>query len=83
MSAWNLRRLRLRWLVFSIGGLLLIGAGISIVGEAIIAKASGTPWFWLGTAGLIVTNAGVSLFGQGVVCRVQVLRAADDPAAST
>ena len=41
-----------KWLVFAIGGLVLIGAGVSIVGEAIIRKAAADPWFWIGTAGL-------------------------------
>lgn len=58
-----------RWLVFSVGGLVLIGAGVSVVGEAIIAKSSGASWFLLGTVGLVILNAGVSVFGQGVVYR--------------
>ncbi|MEX2443503.1 MAG: hypothetical protein WD492_07855 [Alkalispirochaeta sp.] len=58
-----------RWLIFSISGLILIGAGVSVVGEAIIAKGDGAPWFWLGTAGLVILNSGVSVFGQGVVYR--------------
>ncbi len=58
-----------RWLGFSISGLILIGAGVSVVGEAIIAKGAGAPWFLLGTAGLVILNAGVSVFGQGVVYR--------------
>ena len=60
-----------KWLLFSIGGLVLIGAGFSITGEAIIRKAAGEPWFWLGTGGLVVLNAGVSFFGQGVIERVR------------
>ena len=67
-------RLVKRWLIYAIGGLILIGAGVSIVGQAIIAKAGSEPWFWMGTAGLVVLNAGVSVFGQGVIYRVQLLR---------
>lgn len=63
-----------RWLVFSIGGLLLIGAGVSIVGQAVIEKGAGQSWFWLGTAGLVVLNAGVSVFGQAVIYRVRLDR---------
>lgn len=63
------RNLTVEWLVASIGGLILIGAGVSITGEAIIAKAAGGPWFWLGTAGLVVLNSGVSIVGRGVVAR--------------
>lgn len=66
MDAATLRR---RWLVYSIGGLILIGAGVSVVGEAIIMKSRDLPWFWLGTVGLVILNSGVSVVGQGVVYR--------------
>jgi hypothetical protein len=66
--------MKARWLAFSIAGLILIGAGVSIVGEAIIIKATGGSWFWVGTAGLVVLNAGVSVFGQGVVYRSLLTR---------
>jgi hypothetical protein len=59
------------WLLFSIGGLVLVGAGVSIVGEAIILKAAGEAWFWLGTVGLVVLNSGLSCFGRGVAASVQ------------
>lgn len=60
---------QVKWLVYAIAGLILIGAGVSIVGEAIVRKAAADPWFWIGTAGLVVLNAGVSVFGQAVVFR--------------
>lgn len=60
----------IKWLVFSIGGLILIGLGLSLTGEAIILKASGQSWFLMGTLGLIAVNSGVSVFGQGVIHRV-------------
>lgn len=63
-----------RWLGFSVSGLILIGAGVSVVGEAIIAKGDGSPWFLLGTAGLVILNAGVSVVGQGVVYRCLLTR---------
>lgn len=58
-----------KWLLFSISGLLLVGAGISVIGEAILLKGAGEGFFWMGTAGLVLFNAGLSLFGQGVVFR--------------
>ncbi|MGB4561845.1 MAG: hypothetical protein WBI11_08605 [Schleiferiaceae bacterium] len=58
-----------KWLLFSIGGLLLVGAGLSVIGEAILLKGAGERFFWMGTAGLVLFNAGLSLFGQGVVLR--------------
>lgn len=62
-----------RWLIYSIGGLVAIGAGVSITGQAIIEKGAGNPWFVLGTLGLVVLNAGVSVFGQGVIYRIHYL----------
>jgi hypothetical protein len=50
-------------------GLLLIGAGISIVGQAIVLKAqrkAGWQWFLMGFLGLIVLNSGVAIFGESV-----------------
>lgn len=50
-------------------GLLLIGAGISVVGQAIVLKAqrkSTLSWFLFGLVGLILVNAGVSVFGEAV-----------------
>ena len=58
-----------KWLLFSIGGLLLVGAGLSVIGEATLLKGAGESFFWMGTAGLVLFNAGLSLFGQGVVLR--------------
>ena len=48
-------------------GLLLIGAGVAIVGQAIVLKARRKPgWQWLimGVLGVTVLNAGVALFGE-------------------
>ena len=50
-------------------GLLLIGAGVSIVGQAIVLKAqrrAGWKWFLMGFLGLIVLNSGVAIFGESV-----------------
>ncbi len=54
-------------------GLALIGLGLSITGDAIVARATGRPflrWFAAGTLGLIVVNWGVSVFGEAVKQRV-------------
>jgi hypothetical protein len=66
-------RAKTLWLVYAVLGLVLIGAGVSIVGEAVIRKAAAESWFVMGTAGLVVLNAGVSVFGQAVVYRIQSL----------
>ena len=50
-------------------GLLLIGAGISIVGQAIVLKAHRKPgwqWFLMGFVGLVTLNSGVAIFGESV-----------------
>lgn len=50
-------------------GLLLIGAGVSIVGQAIVLKARQKPgwqWFLMGFLGLIILNSGVAIFGESV-----------------
>ncbi|MBK8034888.1 MAG: hypothetical protein J0M07_31440 [Anaerolineae bacterium] len=50
-------------------GLLLIGAGISVIGQAIVLKSrrkSTVVWFLFGLVGLILFNAGVSVFGEAV-----------------
>jgi hypothetical protein len=48
-------------------GLLLIGFGASLLGEAIVMKShkkSFWKWFGLGTIALIVLNSGVSIFAE-------------------
>lgn len=64
-----------KWLIFSISGLILVGAGLSIFGEALRLKLQINPHFWswfsLGTLSLILVNAGLSFIGQAVIfkCR--------------
>jgi hypothetical protein len=50
-------------------GLLLVGLGVSLVGQATVLKAnkkSTLAWVLLGTLGLIVLNAGIAIFGEAV-----------------
>jgi hypothetical protein len=54
-------------------GLMLIGFGFSLSGQAIILKGGeGPTWEWvaLGTVGLVVFNAGISVFGDAVKRRM-------------
>ncbi len=69
-------QVRTLWLLYSVLGLVLVGAGVSIVGEAVIRKAAEEPWFMMGTLGLVVLNSGVSVFGQAIVYRIQSLNGA-------
>ena len=60
-----------RWLAPS--GLMLVGLGVSLIGQAIIWKAEAAamwPWIMMGTLGLCALNAGLSVFGEAVVRRV-------------
>ena len=50
-------------------GLMMVGLGFSLTGEAIIWKMQASPaWQWvaMGTVGLVVFNAGLSIFGDAV-----------------
>ncbi len=67
--------IRKKWLVFAVGGLLLIGFGLSVFGQAVILKydqSSFLAWFGTGTLSLILVNAGISVFGQAVVFKVKL-----------
>lgn len=72
-----LNKQKMRWLIFSITGLLCIGAGLAIFGEALcykFNKASYRIWVPWGTASLVVFNAGVCLFGQGIIERINYIK---------
>ena len=63
------KNLRKKWFWYAVIGLALVGAGISVVGEAIIAKSNGEAWFLFGTFGLILVNLGLCFFGTAVGLR--------------
>ena len=61
-----------KWLAEAIGGLILIGFGLSLFGQAVIYKSRGDAlkkWFLWGTLSLIVINAGICIFGDAVKTR--------------
>jgi hypothetical protein len=65
-------KLKRKWLIYAIGGLLLMGFGLSLLGESIIMKSREVEvwkWFLMGTTALVVFFAGLSIFGQAVVFR--------------
>jgi hypothetical protein len=65
--------LRTKWLTLAPTGLVLLGSGVSLIGEALhlkIAQAGFWEWFGWGTLALVVFNAGVVVFGEAVKCRV-------------
>lgn len=57
---------RAQWLRKAPLGLMLIGLGFSIAGDAIARKSHAQSWFWRGTLGLVLMNAGVSVVGDAV-----------------
>jgi hypothetical protein len=67
--------LKRKWLAYAVIGILIMGFGLSVLGEASIAKANEKPvynWFWVGTAGLSLFFAGLSVFGQAVVYKTLI-----------
>ncbi|GAA4346853.1 hypothetical protein GCM10023185_01480 [Hymenobacter saemangeumensis] len=62
-----------KWLLFAPAGLVLVGAGASMLPWAGGLKEKGRPapeWVAAGTLALAVFNAGLSIFGRGVVEKV-------------
>ena len=58
-----------KWYVFSILGLLLIGIGLCIFGEALIRKIKQENFFWYGTIALIIFNSGICFVGEAIFIR--------------
>lgn len=63
---------KMKWLLYAISGLLLFGFGLSLLGEAILAKYKDSNyWVCLGTIALVVTNSGLCLFGQASIEKIK------------
>lgn len=58
-----------KWFWYAVIGLTLVGAGVSVVGQAIIAKSNDEAWFLIGGLGLIFLNSGLCFFGTAVGLR--------------
>ncbi len=63
--------LKTKWLIYSVAGLILVGAGMSVFGEALSRKQNSEPWFWIGTLSLVLLNSGLSFIGQAVIFKVR------------
>ena len=57
------------WYFFSIMGLLLIGLGLCVFGEALIQKINQESYFVLGTLSLIIFNTGICFVGEAIFIR--------------
>ena len=65
--------MKIKWLIYSISGLLLIGFGLSLLGEAIIYKITkNNNWFYIGTIALIVFNSGICLVAEATLVLNQI-----------
>tara|TARA_B100001027_G_C16035231_1_gene227349 strand:- start:177 stop:386 length:210 start_codon:yes stop_codon:yes gene_type:complete len=58
-----------KWYFYSILGLLLIGAGLCVFGEALIQKINQESYFVLGTLSLVIFNAGICFVGEAIFIR--------------
>ncbi|SNS15114.1 hypothetical protein SAMN06295967_10482 [Belliella buryatensis] len=64
------KELKKKWIYYAVFGILLMGFGLSLLGDSIILKAANDnwlPWFLMGTFALICFFAGLSIFGQASV----------------
>ena len=73
MDIANRKKTKRKWLFFSIFGMLLLGFGLSLLGEAILYKFQDDfKWFYWGTAALATFNAGIGLIGEAIVMKVKL-----------
>ena len=65
--------MKTKWLIYSIAGLLLIGFGLSLLGEAIIFKINQDfNWFYIGALALIVFNSGICFVGKAILLKIEM-----------
>ncbi len=60
------QRHREKWAWLAPAGLVGVGLGVSLAGEATLRKGRGEPFVVYGTLALCVIGAGMSLFGESV-----------------
>ena len=70
--------MKLKWLTYSIIGLLLFGFGLSLLGEAILLKNNNEPFFWFGTLAVVVINSGLCVFGNAIIFKIKLDRGESD-----
>jgi len=70
--------MKLKWLTYSIIGLLLFGFGLSLLGEAILLKNNNEPFFWFGSLALVVINSGLCFFGNAIIFKIKLDRGESD-----
>jgi hypothetical protein len=73
----EVKELSQKWLLNSVIGLVLFGAGMSVFGEALIMKFKGNSileWGAIGALSLGLLNAGLSFVGNGIKYRIYLER---------
>ncbi|MEM0965318.1 MAG: hypothetical protein AAGJ81_04080 [Verrucomicrobiota bacterium] len=65
-------------LLLAVGGLLLVGSGLSLTGHAILLKSTAPPdtylsWIAWGTAGLVLVNAGICCVVEAAFAKREAL----------
>lgn len=69
----QIKKLKTKWLIYSIGGLVFLGFGLSLLGEAILFKLNNDfSCFYWGTAALVVFNTGIGLIGEAIVTKFKL-----------
>lgn len=67
------KQMRRKWWLYGGIGLALMGAGLSVFGEALMLKyQSANFWHWagLGTLSLVLFNSGMSFFGDAIKTKI-------------
>ena len=65
--------MKVKWIGISTISLLLIGMGLSILGEAIILKNNDKSYFAMGTLALVIINSGLCILGEAIILKVQLI----------
>tara|TARA_B100000674_G_scaffold106150_1_gene77929 strand:- start:858 stop:1076 length:219 start_codon:yes stop_codon:yes gene_type:complete len=65
--------MKVKWIGISTISLLLIGMGLSILGEAIILKNNDKSYFVMGTLALVIINSGLCILGEAIILKVQLI----------
>ncbi|MGB0862620.1 MAG: hypothetical protein ACPGXZ_06855 [Saprospiraceae bacterium] len=69
----NIAFYKKRWFRYGIVSIILIGFGVSLIGEAMTMKLSGMQvmeWIALATFALIALNAIFCTFGKSTLCKI-------------
>lgn len=75
MNSVKDNKTKITWLIYSITGLLLLGLGLSLFGEAIIFKMEkDIKWFYWGTLSLVVFNSGICFIAEAIIIKIKMQR---------